>query len=193
MPQLVLVKHSNSDHNPWQPAADWPLTAEGLRRCRPLAQHLKPYRAKRLYSSPMLKALQTAQRVALELDDLPLSECPLLAEHSRQSNAPYGSLAEFHARMKRLFAAPNELAFGDETAEEAKHRFQRGIETILENSNSAENIVVISHGTVIVLFSAHYNPIDSYHLWQRLKMPSLVVLELPDFRISRVIEDAGIL
>ncbi|MCE2473680.1 MAG: histidine phosphatase family protein [Anaerolineae bacterium] len=193
MPQLVLVKHSNSDHNPLQPAADWPLTAEGLRRCRPLAQHLKPYRAKRLYSSPMPKAIQTAKRVALELNDVPLSECPLLAEHSRQSNAPYGSLAEFHARMKRLFPAPNELAFGDETAEEAKHRFRRGIESILESSTKAENIVVISHGTVIVLFAAQYNPIDSFQLWQSLKMPSLVVLDLPDFRISKVIEDAGIL
>ncbi len=193
MPKLVLVKHSNSDHNPLQPAADWRLTAEGLRRCRPLAQHLKPYRAKRLYSSPMPKAIQTAKRVALELNDVPLSECPLLAEHSRQSNAPYGSLAEFHTRMKRLFAAQNELAFGDETAEESKHRFRRGIECILESSTKTENIVVISHGTVIVLFTAHYNPVDSYRLWQRLKMPSVVVLDLPDFRISRVIEDAGIL
>ena len=193
MPQLVLVKHSNSNHNPLQQAADWPLTAEGLRRCRPLAQHLKPYRAKRLYCSPMPKARQTAIRVASELDDAPVRECSLLAEHSRQNNAPYGSLAEFHARMKRLFAAPNELAFGDETVAEANHRFRRGIKSILESSTKAENIAVISHGTVIVLFTAHYNPIDSYHLWRRLKMPAVVVLELPDFRVSSVIEDAGII
>ncbi len=192
MPQLVLIKHSNSDHNPFQAAADWPLTAEGVRRCQPLAHHIAPYQAKRLYSSSMPKALQTAESVALELGDLPISECRLLAEHSRQSNAPYGSPAEFNARMQRLFAAPNELAFGDETAKQARHRFQRGIETILETANSAENIVVISHGTVMVLYAAQYNSIDSYHLWQRLKMPSLMALDLPDFRISKVIEDAGI-
>jgi len=140
----------------------------------------------------MAKARQTALGIASELGDVPVSECPLFAEHSRQSIAPYGSLAGFHARMKRLSAAPNELVFGDETAEEAKHRFRRGIENILESSTKAENIVVISHGTVIVLFTAHYNPIDSFQLWQRLKMPSVLVLELPGFRISRVIEDAGI-
>ena len=117
---------------------------------------------------------------------------PLLAEHSRQSNAPYGSLAEFNARIKRLFAAPNELAFGDETANQANHRFQRGINTILENANSAENIVVVSHGTVMVLFTAQHNPVDSYQLWQRLKMPAVIALDLPDFRINRVIEDAGV-
>lgn len=192
MSELVLVRHSNSDHNPVQPAADWRLTAEGLRRCQRLALHLAPYQAKRLYSSPMPKALQTAERVALELDDLPISECPLLAEHSRQSNAPYGSLAEFNARIKRLFGAPKELAFGDETANQAKHRFQRGVETILEDANSSENIVVVSHGTVMVLFTARYNPVDSYQLWQNLKMPAVIALDLPDFRINRVIEDAGV-
>ena len=192
MSELVLVRHSNSDHNPVQAAADWRLSAEGLRRCQHLALHLAPYQAKRLYSSPMPKALQTAERVALELGDLPVSQCPLLAEHSRQSNAPYGSLADFNARIKRLFAAPNELAYGDETANQAKHRFQRGVETILEDANSAKNIVVVSHGTVMVLFTAHYNPVDSYQLWRRLKMPALIALDLPDFRINRVIEDAGV-
>ena len=193
MPQLVLVKHSISDHNPYQTAADWPLTAEGLRRCQPLATHLAPYQAKRLYCSPMPKALQTAKRVALELDDMPVSVCQLLAEHSRQSNAPYGTLADFNARMKRLFGDPNELAFGDETANQAKQRFQRGIESILEGANHAENIVVISHGTVMTLFAAQYNTIDAYDLWRRLKMPSVIVLDMPDFRILKVIEDAGVL
>lgn len=192
MPELVLVRHSSSDHNPVQAAADWSLSAEGLRRCQPLAQHLAPYQAKRLYSSSMPKALQTARGVALELDDLPISECRLLAEHSRQSNAPYGTFADFNARMKRLFAFPNALIFGDETANQAKDRFQRGIATILENTSSAENLVVVSHGTVMVLFVAQYNPIDSYCFWKRLKMPAVIALNLTDFRIRKVIEDAGI-
>lgn len=192
MSELVLVRHSISAHNPVEAAADWRLTAEGLRRCQRLALHLAPYQAQRLYSSPMPKALQTAERVARLLDGLPVSECPLLAEHSRQSNAPYGSAADFNARMKRLFAVPKELAFGDETAFQAKLRFQRGVDDILEAANGAENIVVISHGTVMVLFTARYNPVDSYQLWQRLKMPALIALDLPDFRINRVIEDAGV-
>lgn len=193
MPQLLLVRHSNSDHNPAQAAVDWSLTAEGIRRCKPLARHLAPYGAQRLYSSPMPKALQTAKRVALELDDIPVIENPLLAEHSRQSNAPYGSLSDFNARMKRFFAAPNELAFGDETANQAKQRFQRGIDSVLKKANGAENIVVFSHGTVMVLFAAQHNTIDSFQLWQRLKMPAVIALDLPDFRISEVIEDAGML
>ena len=191
MPELVLVRHSNSDHNAVQAAADWSLTAEGLRRCQPLARHLAPYQAQRLHSSPMPKAMQTAKGVAQRLGNLPIHECPLLAEHSRESNAPYGSAADFDARMKRLFAAPDELIFGDETADQAKQRFQQGVNTILAGADSAENVVVVSHGTVMVLFVAQYNPINSYSFWKRLKMPAVIALDLPDFRIRNVIEDAG--
>ena len=51
--------------------------------------------------------------------------------------------------------------------------------------------MVVSHGTVMALFVARYNPIDSYRFWKQLKMPAMIALDLPDFRIRKVIEDAG--
>ena len=83
VPKLILVRHSNSDHNPHQPAADWALTAEGIRRCRPLAQHIRGYQPKRLYTSAMPKARQTAEVVARALGAILVHTCPALAEHSR--------------------------------------------------------------------------------------------------------------
>ena len=192
MAKLVLVKHSNSNHNPTQSAEDWELTPEGYERCKPLAKYLAAYRPRRLFCSSMPKAVQTATCVAGELDDIPIIESPLLAEHSRRSNAPYGSVEAFDTRMKRLFQAPNELAFGDETANQARLRFQKGITSLLDAVDSAENVVVVTHGTVAVLFAAQYNAIDSYDLWRKLQMPSMIEMKLPGFSISQVIEDAGI-
>ncbi|MDE2949846.1 MAG: phosphoglycerate mutase family protein [Chloroflexota bacterium] len=192
MAKLVLVKHSNSNHNPAQPAQDWELTPEGYQRCQPLAKHLASYRPRRLFCSSMPKALQTARSVAERLENIPVIENPLLAEHSRRTNAPYGSIAAFEARMRRLFDAPDELVFGDETANQARGRFQRGILPLIGLVEPTENIVVIAHGTVAVLFAAHYNTIDPYDLWRKLKMPSCIEMETPDFRICQVIEDAGI-
>ena len=191
MANLVLVKHSNSNHNAKQEPGAWVLTEDGVRRCKPLANHLQPYLPQRLFSSPMPKALQTAQNVSRELEEIPIVEILSLAEHSRRSNAPYGSVADFNSRMKRFFEAPDALTFGDETANQARDRFQRGIENAMAKANIAENIVVIAHGTVMVMFAAHYNSVDPFDLWQRLKLPSMLVLDLPDFRISKVIEDAG--
>ncbi len=191
MAKLVLVKHSISNHNPTQQAQDWELTPEGYKRCKPLAQRLADYQPRQLFCSTMPKALQTAKAVAVELEDIPVIESPLLAEHSRRSNAPYGSTAAFDARIRRLFDKPDALVFGDETANQARQRFQRGIASLLELAQPAENILVLTHGTVAVLFAAQYNAIDSFDLWRRLKMPSLIELAIPDFRICQVIEDAG--
>ena len=192
MAKLVLVKHSNSNHNPDQQAQDWELTPEGYTRCKPLAKHLARYRPRRLFSSSMPKALQTARSVADELEQIAIIENPLLAEHSRRTNAPYGSVTGFDARIRRLFEAPDELVFGDETANQARRRFQRGIFSLLKIADPAENIVVLTHGTVAVLFAAQYNTIDSYDLWRKLKMPSFIEMEASDFRIRQVVEDAGI-
>ncbi len=191
MPKLVLVKHSNANHNPHQAPFDWELTAEGIARCQPLAARLAPYQPARLFCSPMPKALQTAHYVSQALDNPPIIQNRLLAEHSRQSNAPYGTLEDFHARIKGLFAEPNRLVFGDETASQASERFHRGIEMTLKQAGSEENIVVIAHGTVNVLFTAQYNQLSRYDLWLRLKLPSMIALDLPSFRLSQIIEDAG--
>lgn len=191
MAKLVLVKHSNSNHHAAQPAHEWQLTPAGYERCQPLARRLALYQPRRLFSSPMPKALQTAQTVAAALQDIPVIECPLLAEHSRRSNAPYGTPATFQRRMRRLFDKPDEVCFGDETANEARQRFQRGISSALSQALPEENILVIAHGTVAVLFAAHYNDIDPYSLWRSLKMPAIIELALPDFGICQVIADAG--
>ena len=53
--------------------------------------------------------------------------------------------------------------------------------------------MVFSHGTVLALFVSRHNPIDCYSFWKRLKMPAVIALDLPDFRILNVIEDAGVL
>ncbi len=191
MAKLVLVKHSNSNHNPAQPAQDWELTPQGYARCAPLAKRLAAYEPRRLFCSPMPKAMQTARTVAADLAHIPVIACPRLAEHSRRSNAPYGSAAAFEARIRQLFENPDKLVFGDETANQAKERFQSGIASLLDIADPAENIVVITHGTVAVLFTAHYKVLDSYALWRKLKMPSYIELGIPDFRISQVIADAG--
>ncbi len=189
--KLLLVKHSNSNHNPHQSSLDWELTDEGKARCQALATHIAPYQPRRLFSSTLIRSQQTAQIVSAELDNIPIVQNPLLVEHSRQSNAPYGTVETFRDNLKQLFAQPDTLIYGDETANQARHRFSQGVDSVLQQADPDENIVIIAHGTVNVLFTAQYNDIDSYDLWSRLKLPSIIVLDLPTFTLESVIEDAG--
>ena len=190
--KLLLVKHSNSNHNPHQPAHEWGITDEGIARCKSLSTHIVPYHPRRLFASTMQKAQRTAEMVSAELNDIPIINNPLLEEHSRQSNAPYGTIEEFHDNLKQLFAQPDTLIYGDETANQALRRFSQGVESVLKQADADENVVIIAHGTVNVLFTAQYNDINRYDLWLRLKLPSIIVLDLPTFTLDSVIDDAGI-
>lgn len=189
--KLLLVKHSNSNHNPHQPSLEWELTEQGVARCQQLAQHLRPYQPQRLFASTLIRTRQTAQHVSQELDNVPIVLNPLLQEHSRKTNAPYGNVEDFRASVRQMFAQPNKLIFGDETASQAQQRFNQGVQECLLQRQEDENIVIIAHGTVNTLFTAQYNDIDSYDLWSSLKMPAIIVLDLPTFTLDTIIEDAG--
>jgi len=193
MAKLLLIKHSTSNANPDQPAHTWGLTQEGVQRARVLATHIQPFAPTQLSSSTMPKALHTAQLVSQQLDDLPIVQNPHLGEHSRKSNAPYfESIEEFQNTIKHMFDQPNDLIYGDETAYQARDRFIHGIEQIVRSTSPEENIAVVAHGTVNMLFTAKHNDIDTYALWARLKLPSIIILNLPAFALESVIEDAGI-
>jgi hypothetical protein len=50
---------------------------------------------------------------------------------------------------------------------------------------------VIAHGTVITLFVAYYMGLPALPLWQRLGLPSFVVLTLPGCGLAEVVEDVA--
>jgi broad specificity phosphatase PhoE len=48
------------------------------------------------------------------------------------------------------------------------------------------DLVVVSHGTVVALFVAAATGVEPYAFWNRLGLPSFVVLSLPGLEIARV-------
>jgi len=77
--------------------------------------------------------------------------------------------------------------FGRETALEAEERFARAIRRVID-AQPNQHTIVVAHGTVITLFVARYNEIEPFQFWQRLAMPSFVVLSLPAFGLDTVVE-----
>src|SRR5437588_121956 len=51
-------------------------------------------------------------------------------------------------------------------------------------------LIVVAHGTVITLLVAGWCGVEPFPLWERLGLPSYVVLELPERRIVEVVESA---
>jgi broad specificity phosphatase PhoE len=181
---LVLVKHAQPELQAAVAPRHWQLGATGRAGAKRLAMALEEFRPLRLEHSPEPKAAQTAELVAMELG---------LERHERfgleeLERAPQPILQRdaYVAHNARLFAEPTSAVVGTESAVHALSRFEVAIHAALSDTSRAENLVVISHGTVIALFVAAHNSVEAFALWQRLSCPALVVLTATDYALREV-------
>jgi broad specificity phosphatase PhoE len=171
---LLLVKHSLPRIEQGLPAFEWRLGEEGRARCGPLAELLARHSPQLLAASTEPKARETAELVGARLGlETTLSDG--LREHARIS-VPFVEPDEFHRRVAELFARPDELVFGEETAKQALARFSAAVDAL------HGTVVAVTHGTVISLYVAARTGADGFELWCRLGLPSLVVIEGAEVR-----------
>ena len=188
MPKLVLIKHSLPDVRPEQPPSRWRLSPEGSRRALELAEALRPMGLERIFSSREAKAVQTAAFAGERLG-LGFEVREGLHEHDRERE-PFASPEDFEVKVRELFRRPSERVFRSESAQEALARFSSAIDAVISEASGAD-IAVVAHGTVISLFVASKCGVDGFELWQRLGLPSYVVLETPGWRLVEVVEEVA--
>ncbi|MCB0383879.1 MAG: histidine phosphatase family protein, partial [Bdellovibrionales bacterium] len=140
-----------------------------------------------VYSSEEPKALETAQIVSrvLQVSHRPLAELNEIDRRARPITS-----RELHIEYNReLFVRRQEKVVGDESAEEALDRFEFGINLIL--LGKPENVLVISHGTVISLYAQRHNSsLFAFGLWQKMACLDYLDLGLPDFNFQKL-QDFG--
>jgi len=185
MRKLILVRHSIPEKDPTLPANQWQLTEEGRLLCGPLAKKLAAYRPLRITASLEPKATETARLIAQQLS-LPFEMAEGLHEHKRRKVGYLGK-EEFEAKVTAFFEQPGQLVFGEETAVQTFARFNRAVTNLLEKY-PAENIVVVTHGTVMSLFVAEYAGVRPVPFWQSLELPCFITLSLPE---PGVLETSG--
>jgi 2,3-bisphosphoglycerate-dependent phosphoglycerate mutase len=184
MQSLILVKHSLPKIEPQINAHDWRLSTEGRARCIPLAEKLASYNPNLIVSSPEPKALETAQIVAEHLN-LPLETEVDLHEHARRT-VQFSSQDGFQSAIACFFQQPEELVFGEETAEQAYRRFAGAIEQV-RYQHPHLNPLIVTHGTVISLFVARKCEIEPFSIWQQLGLPAYIILSLPEMKLLSLI------
>lgn len=185
---LVLLRHSIPEINPDVPAAAWHLSAEGRQRCAALAAQLAAFRPSVIATSTEPKALQTAELVAARLG-LSVTTDDALREHDR-AGLGYLAPSAFQGAMAAFFARPDEPALGRETAAQARARFGAAVERALA-AHPAGNLVIVTHGTVLTLFTAHHAGIEPLGFWRGLGMPAYAVFALPDLTLRAVVNEVA--
>lgn len=158
--ELILVRHAlpvrreNVDG-----PADPKLSDAGLEQARHLADYLHLEHVDAIYSSPMKRAMQTAEPLA-QLKGLGIAVVPGVAEHDQNSNE-YVPVEELKASNDPRW---QEIMSGNWTSDEDPAAFHERVITSLDsviNAHPGGKVVVTCHGGVINEYLAHVLGLES--------------------------------
>lgn len=157
----MLIRHGQSEGNAAdriQGLRDEPLTDLGRQQSRALAYRLQAQHAlSALYSSPMLRALQTAEIIAaavgLEVqvvDDLREYDCGAVTGMTWQEvQAHYPEIARRWAEDSWRVPIP-----GEEGAEAFQRRVLAAMDGIVAGHDGDETVAVVTHGGTLSAYLA---------------------------------------
>lgn len=183
--KLILIKHSIPTISSEIPSNKWTLSEEGIQKANLFVLNLEKYNFKRIFSSDEPKAIETANIFGGKLN----KEVEIIKgihEHERNSNRVIYPKEQWEELMRSFFEFPNKLIFGDETATEARIRFRTSILKLVSANPPDEDIVVVTHGTVMSLFISEYNEVDIFKVWNSFGLPSYAELNADSFILNDI-------
>ena len=153
--ELLLIRHGLPVRREGVDGiADPELSDEGNQQADLLADYLESERIDAVYSSPLKRAFQTAQPLALRRG-LPIALLDGVAEWDRNSNE-YVPVEELKATNDPRYAAmmSGEWTAAEETREEFHHRVVTALEALID-AHPGQRIAVSCHGGVINSYVGH--------------------------------------
>ena len=185
MRRLVLARHSKPEIEPDKPASSWRLGEVGRHRSELLAARLRGFNPQAVWSSREPKAVETAEIVAKAFGVQARTVAGL--EEQDKDNVPFFETRdEFERAIEHFFREPDRLVLGAETAEQALGRFASAIDEVISAGHM--DSIVVTHGTVMTLYTISVAGVRQMCFWRRLGMPSFIVLELPDMYIQSIVD-----
>jgi len=158
MASLIFLTHPEVVIDPDQPITEWPLNPIGRARMERFADLLAGRTITAVYASTERKAQDGAAIVAQRFD-LPYATHEDLGENDRSSTG-FIAPPEFWEVVRAFFGRPHESIRGWERAIDAQTRIVNAISRILREDETAGDIVVVSHGAVGCLLTAHLQAVE---------------------------------
>jgi broad specificity phosphatase PhoE len=158
MASLIFLTHPEVVIDPDQPITEWPLNAIGRARMEHFADLLAGRSVTAVHASTERKARDGAAIVA-ERFNLPYATHEDLGENDRSSTG-FIAPPEFWAVVREFFGRPHESIRGWERAIDAQTRIVNAVSRILREDRTSGDIVVVSHGAVGCLLTAHLQNVE---------------------------------
>ncbi len=180
---LLIIRHGETAANvagAFQGIGDDPLNARGQAQAEALARRLATdgYRLAAVYSSPLQRAQQTAQRVVTASGNLPMQLDVDLAEYQlgEWDGLTYQQLRTEKRLWERMAADPNFAPPGGESAVQFATRVVRSLRRIA-TGHAGQTVAVVSHGGAMATALAMFLTGDGQR-WTEFQMDNCALTEL---------------
>lgn len=176
MAQFILIRHGQTDWNiagRYQGQADPPLNATGWEQAQLLAEKIQTIRLNRLVSSPLLRALQTAQVIAEHLQ-IPLQTDARLME-IHQGDWQTRLRSEIQTIYPELFKTWESEPWqvtppGGESLQQVQKRVYQAIDELLAQFPD-QVIGIVAHRVPIALLKIRFQGLEP-EIVRSLELPN---------------------
>jgi broad specificity phosphatase PhoE len=160
--QIWFVRHGESEANVSRIYANtgdnYPLTAKGYEQAQLFAQRLSGIRILGIYSSPLLRARQTAETIAKGTGDSIQISPGLIEYHvgiyegSSTSPSSAGAIADWEIKKRWYLHGDFDASLpGGESLSQMRARFVPFVDAVIESYKAKSGIVlIVSHGGLMV-------------------------------------------
>ncbi|PEP56145.1 MULTISPECIES: histidine phosphatase family protein [Bacillus] len=168
MTHIYFVRHAHSIYTPEE--RERPLSEKGRNDAQSVAELLKEEKIDVVISSRYKRAIQTVQGVANQFQ-LPIQ----FEEELRERLLSKESVEDFEEAIMKVWENPIFSFKGGESNNIAQKRGVTCIQNILKQYKG-KNIVVGTHGNIMVLIMNYFDSTYDYHFWKTLDMPDVYKL-----------------
>jgi broad specificity phosphatase PhoE len=157
-PLFYLVRHGFTEENEegqFRGIEDYPLNEDGLEAADEIAHWLSFRPIFAVYSSPVLRAVQTAMKITPDFDRNPGLMCWNIGTFSGKSKRKYGPL------LQEYIDTPDRIVPGGESLNQFRSTVERTINNYLTQAMYQSPLVLITHSSFIRCASSILRP-DEY-------------------------------
>jgi len=171
MTSIYLVRHGQTAWNKeeiFRGRTDVPLDETGLRQAESAGEYFKGVEIHGIYSSPLSRAWETAQRIA-QFHNLEVQPLPGIIDMSfgNWEGHAHQEIREIDGETYRQWVESPHLARlpGGESLDDVRARSMTALEELVRN-HSGKALVLVSHRVICKVLICAILGLDNSHFWQ---------------------------
>ncbi|WP_077303160.1 histidine phosphatase family protein [Virgibacillus pantothenticus] len=175
---LYLVRHAHSVYSPDEIGR--PLSERGFMDAKTVTELLKRESIDDVYASPYKRAIETVEGTAKYIG----KEIKVV-EAFKERTLAGKPVEDFTAAITKVWQDEDFAWQGGESNKTAQKRATDSLLQVLDR-NKGKNLVIGTHGNIMVLMMNYFDSRYEFDFWKRLEMPDIYKLSFREKKLMEV-------